>query len=97
MRCVVSDATELLVAVNIGTSAGTEIPAAECARHTLPHTDWERLLAEHVAAYRKLYAGLSLTLDLPEPARPTDERLAAARGARPTRPCRCSTSTSAAT
>ncbi len=76
---LVSDTTELIVAVNIGTSAGTEIPAAECARHTLPHTDWARLLAEHLAIYRKLYAGLSLTLDLPEPVRPTDERLAAAR------------------
>ncbi|MBM4458261.1 MAG: alpha-L-fucosidase [Chloroflexi bacterium] len=75
----VSDATELLIAVNIGAGAGTETPAAECGCHTLPHTDWERLLAEHVAAYRKLYAGLSLTLDLPESTLPTDERLAAAR------------------
>jgi alpha-L-fucosidase 2 len=76
---VVSGATELLIAVNIGTSAGTEIPAVECARHALPHTDWARLLAEHVAAYRKLYSGLALTLELPESVLPTDERLAAAR------------------
>jgi alpha-L-fucosidase 2 len=74
-----NDVSELLIAINIGASAGTETPATECARHTLPHTDWDSLLAEHVAAYRKLYAGLSLTLDLPEPALPTDERLAAAR------------------
>jgi alpha-L-fucosidase 2 len=76
----VSDATELLIAINIGAGAGTETPAAECGRHTLPRADWAQLLAGHVAAYRKLYAGLSLTLDLPEPALPTDERLAAARG-----------------
>jgi alpha-L-fucosidase 2 len=75
----VAGASEVLIAVNIGTSAGTEIPSAECARRRLPHTDWERLLAEHVAVYRKLYAGLALTVDLPEPALPTDERLAAAR------------------
>jgi alpha-L-fucosidase 2 len=69
----------LLIAINIGATAGTESPTAECGRHALPHTDWERLLAEHTAAYRKLYAGLALTLDLPEPALPTDARLAAAR------------------
>jgi alpha-L-fucosidase 2 len=76
---LVSATTEVLIAINVGTSAGTEIPGAECAGRTLPHTNWARLLAEHTATYRKLYDRQSLTLDLPEPEAPTDERLTAAR------------------
>ena len=75
----VADVREVIIGINIGTSADAEIPAAECARHRLPHHDWERLLAEHVAIYRKLYVGMSLALDLPERTLPTNERLAAAR------------------
>jgi alpha-L-fucosidase 2 len=75
----VCDVTDLLIAINIGVSAGTEVPAAECARHKLPYTDWDRLVGAHAARYHRLYAGLALHLDLPEPALPTDERLAAAR------------------
>jgi alpha-L-fucosidase 2 len=78
-RLVVRDATELLIAINIGTSANGEAPAHECARHALPHTEWPKLLAEHAAVYRKIIGGLKLELDLPEPELPTNQRMEAVR------------------
>ncbi len=78
-RLVVRKAREILVAVNIGTSAGADSPADECAGNTVPHTDWDKLLGDHEREYRKLYDTLKLTVDVPESTLPTDERLQAAR------------------
>ena len=78
-RIIVREAEELLVAINIGTSANAEAPARECARHTLSCTDWVSLLEEHDKAYQNFYGGLKLHLDAPESDLPTDERLQAAR------------------
>jgi len=76
---VVSGATEVLVACNVGTSAQGDAPASECARFALPHTDWGRLLRENEAVYGKLYGALRLRVDVDEPAMPLDERLRACR------------------
>jgi alpha-L-fucosidase 2 len=78
-RILVRAAEEVLVAINIGTSANAQAPARECARHALSCTDWVSLLREHEKAYRKFYGGLELHLDAPESDLPTDERLKAAR------------------
>ena len=79
-RIIVREAEEVLVAIDIGTSAKAQAPAHECARHALSGTDWVSLLREHDKAYRKFYGGLKLDLDAPESDLPTDERLKAVRG-----------------
>ncbi|NLF02144.1 MAG: glycoside hydrolase family 95 protein, partial [Anaerolineales bacterium] len=75
----VEGADALLIAIDIGTSAREVAPVHELARRALPHTDWAALLAEHEAAYRRLYGGLELAVDAPTPDLPTDQRLRALR------------------
>jgi alpha-L-fucosidase 2 len=75
----VRDARQLLIAVDIGTSAREEAPVQECRRRVLPHLDWATLLHEHELAYRSYYGRLHLSIDVPEPDLPTDERLQALR------------------
>jgi alpha-L-fucosidase 2 len=70
---------EVLIAVNIGTSAQGETPQQECARHPLPHTDWNRLLQEHLDVYQRMYQTCSVQVQLPVHAEPTNVRLATAR------------------
>jgi alpha-L-fucosidase 2 len=76
-------AREVLIAVDVGTSAKCEAPAAECARHILPHADWARLRDEHTARCRELLGGLALDLDAPDSDEPTDARLRLARAGQP--------------
>ena len=78
-RVYVEGAREILVAINIGTSAGTLSPASECRRLDLAGCSWSELLATGAAAQQKLCGGLVLDVDVPSVDRPTDERLAAAR------------------
>ncbi|MFH1006884.1 MAG: glycoside hydrolase family 95 protein [Candidatus Latescibacterota bacterium] len=78
-RILVHSASEVLLAVGIGTSAKFEAPARECARHSLSCTDWENLVGEHEKAYQTFYGGMDLSLDVPESDLSTDERLQAAR------------------
>ena len=87
-RLSVDGTREVLVWINVGTSANGEAPAHECARHALPHTHWPRLLEEDARLYRKFYGGLKLAVDLPEPDLPTNERMQAVRkgGIDPTLP-----------
>jgi len=77
---VVSGATEVLVAIDVGTSAKGEAPFHECARQRLPHTEWSILLCEHTEAYRRLYGAFALEVEVPGTDLPTDCRLQAARG-----------------
>ncbi|MFH1569395.1 MAG: glycoside hydrolase N-terminal domain-containing protein [Gemmatimonadota bacterium] len=74
-------AEEVLVAVDVGTSATGMAPVQECRQQVLYSTDWERLLQEHQREYDEYYGRLKLELELPSGAgsRPTDERLAALR------------------
>jgi len=71
---------EVLVAVNIGTSAKGQAPARECAGGKLPRRRWQAILGRHVKEYQSLYGGVELTLDVPESRLPTDRRIQAARG-----------------
>ncbi|MEW6752459.1 MAG: glycoside hydrolase family 95 protein [Candidatus Latescibacterota bacterium] len=80
----VEGAQEVLVAVDIGTSARGDAPAAELARRRWPNGGWEELLQAHLAAYQEAYGGLVLDVEaLAGGDRPTDERLRAAREGSP--------------
>ncbi len=76
----IAGATAILVALDVGTSAKMEAPAAECARHHLPHADWLELVSSHVDAYRRFSGDLIMELAGDEAGDcPTDERLARLR------------------
>ncbi|MAE67251.1 MAG: alpha-L-fucosidase [Phycisphaeraceae bacterium] len=69
-RVRVEDATEIIVALDMGTSESGE------SAGRLPSTyDWKALLDTHQAEYARQYRGLTLDLSLPEPDLPTDERV----------------------
>jgi alpha-L-fucosidase 2 len=72
------DAVEVILCLNIGTSAHQHA-AAECGPLEIPVDDWAEIVARHRDAYTHHYGGLSLTLPLPVPPLPTDERLVAYR------------------
>jgi alpha-L-fucosidase 2 len=78
-RFRVMGAEELLVFINIGTSAKGEAPEKECARYPVPDVSWEELLKEHVTEHGRHYGGLKLEIPLEEMDLPTDERIAAFR------------------
>ena len=79
-QIVVKETKELLIAVDIGTSARGQAPARECASHELSGSDWEELKRENLPLYKKFYGGLELKLDTPQTEElPTDRRLAAVR------------------
>jgi alpha-L-fucosidase 2 len=73
----ITDATEIIFAVNIGTSAKALAPAEEIASHPWPDKNWKTILRTHKAAYKKFYGSLSLDIDLPRNIKPVDERLKA--------------------
>ncbi len=78
-QLTVCGATEIQLAVNIGTSAKGEAPAAECARSAPAQGAWPALLRRHRRVYRRFYGGLTLAVETPAIRRPTDERIKAAR------------------
>ncbi|MFA6108439.1 MAG: glycoside hydrolase N-terminal domain-containing protein, partial [Candidatus Latescibacterota bacterium] len=79
-RLVFEGVGEVLVALDIGTSAQAQAPARECFRRGLPEGDWAALIRQHGQVYDRLYRGLDLEVDLPEDQDlPTDQRLRAAR------------------
>ncbi len=77
----VRGATEAIVSVNIGTSAKGGLPAGECAGRSLPHSDWDKLVAEHVQRYSVMYEGMKLDVKCggDDGDVPTDARLRALR------------------
>jgi alpha-L-fucosidase 2 len=74
-KLAVSDATELLVSVDIGTSAQGRDPAAECASPAPSTWEWGKLLDAHRSEHARHYGGFQLDLPFAEPDLPTDERL----------------------
>lgn len=75
--------TELLVSVNIGTSAKDRDPVKECGPCQVPGASWETLVASHRAEHKRHYGGMSLDLGMPVPDMPTNERIAALRRGEP--------------
>ena len=78
-RLAVSGAKEILIAVDIGTSACGRAPASECRKRSLPKSSWAKLLAGTRKAYRKLYGTVAIKVKAPSSDLPTDQRLQAAR------------------
>ncbi len=82
-RLAVRDALEVLVAIDIGTSAQGASPAEECAAHPLSTWDWDALRRSHLAEHARHYGSMTLDLPLPEPEAPADERLRRLRAGQP--------------
>ena len=78
-RLFVGGSRELLVAVNIGTSAEGSTPVNESAAYLPADCDWDALLRAHCSEYARNYGGFSLDLPFEDPGVPTDERVAAVR------------------
>ncbi|MCE5325291.1 MAG: glycoside hydrolase N-terminal domain-containing protein [Planctomycetaceae bacterium] len=78
-RLVVADAREVLVGLNVGTTATGMAPAAECRSKPMPADSWADLLAQNQAVYDRYYGTLVLTVDVPANPAATDLRMAAAR------------------
>ncbi len=74
-KLAVIDATEVLVGINIGTSAQGEDPADECAGRRLSTTDWDALVRGHQEEHSRHYGGFTLELPFQEPELPTNERM----------------------
>ena len=75
----VHDARELIVAIDIGTSAKGGEPREECRLPQLTQPDWADLLARHERRFARELGDFSLELPVAEPALPTDERVARLR------------------
>ncbi len=79
-QVIVEDAREVLIAIDIGTSARGHAPARECAEKRSPVVGWEALKQENQPVYEKYFGGLDLTVAVTDMAdMPTDRRLQAAR------------------
>jgi len=79
----VTDRREIIVALNIGTSAKAAAPVTECHAFTLPNPDWKKILAAHQRVYRKFNGPFKIDIKVSDPDLPTDERLARARKGEP--------------
>jgi len=75
----VTDAREIVFALNIGTSATGRRPEEECAERPVPDVSWEALRDTHVSAYQNLYGRVTLQVDAPDSDLPTDQRIEAVR------------------
>lgn len=63
-RLFVSDATECIISIDIGTSAKGVDPHSETGSLAVPDGSWESLVEKHRREYTKHYGGLSVELDL---------------------------------
>jgi len=75
---IVEGADEILIGIDVGTSACFQAPAGEAAR-PMPEASWDELLARSRRVYKKLYGGVKLRVRGRSSKLPTDRRLQAAR------------------
>jgi alpha-L-fucosidase 2 len=75
----VSRATEVIFAINIGTSANGYSPKEECNRYSPQYCSWNEIVNSHDSSIKKILGGLSLNISNIESELPTDERLKAMR------------------
>ena len=79
-KITVDDAEEIIISINVGTSAGGGSPAAECAAGRLSEPPiWDELFRSHVDAYSRHYDVLELDMPLDAPDIPTDARIRSLR------------------
>ncbi len=75
-KIAVDQTTELVIAVNMGTSATGLDPRKECEqKHITKTPDWNTLLKSHIEEHNQHYGGFELEMPLTEPDLPTDERI----------------------
>ena len=74
-RLIITGTQEVLIALDIGTSAKGGDPTRECTLDKLCDPDWDTLFRSHVKEHARHYGGVSLSLPLSEPDMPTDERM----------------------
>lgn len=74
---VVAGAHEVLLDIDIGTSATGRAPVDECRQQQLDETEWSQLLRQHVRDYEHHLGGMDLAVALSGAAEelPTDERM----------------------
>ncbi|GDY12941.1 alpha/beta hydrolase [Planctomycetota bacterium] len=82
-RVLMTGAREVLVALDIGTSAHPGGAQAELALRTLSTTTWSDLVASHVAAHRRHFRSATIVIPHPVVDLPTDERLRRLRAGAP--------------
>ncbi len=78
-RIEFSGVRELVLALNIGTSAGKRNPGRECGPCRVPRETWNKLLQSHRKEHMRHYGGLKLELPAAVPNLPTDRRIEAYR------------------
>jgi len=78
-RIEFSGAREIVLAVNMGTSAGQRNPRRECGACRVPRESWAELLKSHRKEHVRHYGGLKLELPAAVPDMPTDRRIEAYR------------------
>ncbi|NLL83127.1 MAG: hypothetical protein GX230_02640 [Lentisphaerae bacterium] len=78
-RLLVRNASEIIIAVNIGVAVRGRTLDSECGPLSAPEGTWEELLASHRKEHKRHFGGLNLELPLPVPDMPTDMRIAALR------------------
>ncbi len=72
---LITGASEMIIAVNIGTSGNGNDPEEESGIREIAPEEWPDILRKHVADYSKHYMGMSLDLPVGEPAIPTCKRI----------------------
>ena len=72
---IVTDTQEMIVAINIGTSAKEIDPEDECVISQIEKPDWKDILARHQKEYDRQFGDFSLELSCEAPDLPTDVRL----------------------
>lgn len=78
-RIEFSGVREIVLAVNMGTSAGKRNPKRECGPCRVPRGTWAELLKSHRKEHVRHYGGLKLELPGAVPDLPTDRRIEAYR------------------
>ncbi len=74
-KLMISCAEEMIIVVNIGTSAKNNDPADECDLSQMGRPKWEDVLSRHQKEYHRQLGEFSLELPLRGPDLPTDVRM----------------------
>lgn len=71
----VTDAEEIIVFINMGTSAKGQDPMDECSAYPISKIGWDELKEKHIKEYRNHYGKLSMEIPVEENDLSTDKRL----------------------
>ena len=74
-RLDVVGATQVILAINVGTNVRGRTPGDECGALAVPEESWDELVEDHVREYRRFYGGLKLELPAKGPDKAIDRRI----------------------